>query len=101
MEATIIFKTKIAKLKRNMEDIGIDCFNMKKTFSRHDIENIKELSSHWGINSDLMPQIIARGIKKAFNKDNIPEYIKIDENMPSFISIEYGFLSTIRLKIDI
>ncbi len=97
MKAIITFKTKI----RNWQNDNKEYFIMKKGLSRHDIENVRELSSHWGINSDLMPQIISRGIKKAFGKNNIPEYITLDENLPSFISIDKGFLSTIKMIIDI
>lgn len=97
MNAIITFKTKLRKWSNNNNEY----FVMKKGLSRHDVENVRELSSHWGINSDLMPQIICRGIMKAFGKDNMPEYITLDETLPSFISIERGFLSTIRINIDI
>ena len=95
MQAIINFKTKVKNYSN-----GGEYFKMKVGWSRHDIENVRELSSHWGINSDLMPQIINRGIMQAMGKNNIPDYITV-ETMPECIKIERGFLSTIRIAIDI
>ena len=104
MKAIISFKTKIKQYANkigNEVTLGGEYFAMKKGLSRHDVENVRELSGHWGINSSLMPQIITRGVLKALDKQNLPDYITISENIPSCISIERGFLSTIRIVIDI
>ena len=94
MKCIIKFKTKLMNCDNKK------CFYLKKEYNRHNIENIIECISHWGINSTLMPQIIKKGILKTINRDNLNNLVYID-SLPENITVEEGFLSVVRIIIEI